>query len=76
MSSITINDGDKKYFVGIDVGTGSARAALVNPDGEVKNSHVVAIQTWNPKPDHYEQSSDDIWRAVCECVKVIHIYNI
>lgn len=60
----------KIYFVGVDVGTGSSRAALVNSCGEVIKSHVKEIKTWNPQPDHYEQSSDDIWKAVCECVKV------
>lgn len=66
----SVNSDTDKYFVGIDVGTGSARAALVNAVGEVKSTHIVPIQTWNPRPDHYEQSSDDIWRAVCQCVKV------
>ncbi len=59
------------YFVGVDVGTGSARAALVNSNGVVTKSHVKEIKTWNPQPDHYEQSSDDIWKAVCECVQVL-----
>jgi ribulose kinase len=58
------------YFVGVDVGTGSARASLVNLQGRVLEVHVKKIQTWNPLPDHYEQSSDDIWKAVCECVRV------
>lgn len=58
------------YFVGVDVGTGSSRAALVKSNGQVIKSHVKEIKTWNPQPDHYEQSSDDIWKAVCECVKV------
>lgn len=58
------------YFIGVDVGTGSARAALVNSQGQVIKSHVKDIKTWNPQPDHYEQSSDDIWKSVCECVKV------
>lgn len=71
-----INSASEKYFVGIDVGTGSARAALVNAVGQVKQTHVVAIQTWNPKPDHYEQSSDDIWRSVCKCVKVYNIITL
>jgi ribulose kinase len=39
--------------------------------GEVKKIHVKEIKTWNPLPNHYEQSTDNIWRAVCECVKVI-----
>lgn len=58
------------YFVGVDVGTGSARAALVDAHGRVKHMHVKTIETWNPLVDHYEQSSDDIWSAVCECVRV------
>ncbi|KAJ6644432.1 FGGY carbohydrate kinase domain-containing protein [Pseudolycoriella hygida] len=59
------------YFVGVDVGTGSSRAALVTSTGKVVKTHVKEIKTWNPRPDHYEQSSDDIWQAVCECVKAV-----
>lgn len=59
------------YFVGVDVGTGSTRAAVVNSKGEVLESYVKEIKTWKPKPNHYEQSSDNIWEAVCECVQVI-----
>ncbi|XP_053953203.1 FGGY carbohydrate kinase domain-containing protein [Anastrepha ludens] len=59
------------YFVGVDVGTGSARAALVNLKGTVLKQCVKAIKTWNPENDHYEQSSDDIWRSVCHCVKEV-----
>lgn len=60
----------EKFVIGIDVGTGSARAALVTITGKVLRSHVRHTKTWNPQPDHYEQSSDDIWQAVCECVRV------
>uniref|UniRef100_A0A182NIM4 FGGY carbohydrate kinase domain-containing protein n=1 Tax=Anopheles dirus TaxID=7168 RepID=A0A182NIM4_9DIPT len=59
------------YCVGVDVGTGSARAALVSSHGEVLRTHVKPIRTWNTQPNYYEQSSEDIWSAVCECVKVI-----
>lgn len=65
----------ERYFIGVDVGTGSARAALVTAAGAVQRTCVRPIQTWNPQPDHYEQSSADIWRAVCECVKV-HTANV
>ncbi|XP_040161665.1 FGGY carbohydrate kinase domain-containing protein [Anopheles arabiensis] len=57
------------YLIGVDVGTGSARAALVTGKGEVLQTCVKPIQTWNTQPNYYEQSSDDIWSAVCECVK-------
>lgn len=58
------------YFVGVDVGTGSCRAALVDSTGKVYNVHVKETKTWNPLPDHYEQSSDNIWNGICECVQV------
>ena len=58
------------YFVGVDVGTGSCRAALVDSTGRVYKSHVKETKTWNPLPDHYEQSSDNIWTGICECVQV------
>lgn len=60
----------KVFFVGVDVGTGSARAALVDETGRVYKTHVKPIEMWNPRTDHYEQSSDDVWSSVCECVQV------
>ncbi|KXJ73771.1 hypothetical protein RP20_CCG015038 [Aedes albopictus] len=57
-------------LIGVDVGTGSVRAALVSSNGKVLKSYVIPTKTWNPAPDHYEQSSDNIWSAVCECVRV------
>lgn len=58
------------FFVGVDIGTGSARAALVDLKGKVLRQCVKPINTWNPERDYYEQSSEDIWSAVCHCVKV------
>lgn len=58
------------YFVGVDVGTSSARAALVSSDGKVLKQAIKPIKTWNPQQDHFEQSSDDIWYAVAVCVRV------
>lgn len=58
------------FFVGVDVGTGSARAALVASDGRVLEQAVQTIQTWNPEPGYYNQSSDNIWQSICQVVKV------
>lgn len=63
------------YFIGVDVGTGSVRAALVDATGKVHNVHVQNTQAWTPLPDHYEQSSDNIWSKVCDCVKVLNFQN-
>ncbi|XP_013107022.2 FGGY carbohydrate kinase domain-containing protein [Stomoxys calcitrans] len=59
----------KIYFVGVDVGTSSARAALITSDGKVLKQATRNIRIWNPEHEYFEQSSDDIWQAVCYCVK-------
>jgi hypothetical protein len=58
-------------FVGVDVGTGSARAALVAATGKVLRVASKPIDVHNPKQDYYEQSSDQIWQAVCASVREI-----
>jgi ribulose kinase len=58
-------------YLGIDVGTGSARAALVSTSGAVLASHTQNTQTWRDKRDArvFEQSTSDIWGAICTCVQ-------
>ncbi|XP_026757944.2 FGGY carbohydrate kinase domain-containing protein [Galleria mellonella] len=56
------------YFIGVDVGSGSVRAALVNDKGHVLKTSVKELQTWKPKVDYYEQSSNNVWEC---CVFVI-----
>ena len=55
-----------KYYLGIDVGTGSARAGIFDARGRIAGSASFPIKLWRPAPDHVEQSSEDIWRA---CVR-------
>jgi len=54
------------YYLGVDVGTSSARAGVFDPRGRLQGAATQAIRMWKPAPDHAEQSSDDIWRA---CVR-------
>ena len=56
-------------FLGIDVGTGSARAGLFTADGRMLGSATHAIKLWKPQPDFVEQSSDDIWAACGRAVR-------
>jgi FGGY-family pentulose kinase len=56
-------------FVGIDVGTGSARAGIFTASGRMLAQASQPIRMWKPKPDFVEQSSDDIWRACCTSMK-------
>ena len=55
--------------LGIDVGTGSARAGLFTLEGLKKASSVRPIQTWTPRPGYAQQSSQDIWTAICEATR-------
>lgn len=59
------------YFIGVDVGTGSVRAALVNINGKILSVKIKQIKTWNPKPDFYQQSSEDIWESCCEVIREV-----
>lgn len=56
-------------YLGIDVGTGSARAGLFDPRGRMLAAASHPIEMWKPAPDHVEQSSDDIWRACGQAVR-------
>ncbi|XP_068809442.1 FGGY carbohydrate kinase domain-containing protein isoform X4 [Struthio camelus] len=59
------------YYVGIDVGSASVRAALVDEFGTVVAHADQPIQIWEPQTDHYEQSSADIWAACCSVTKKV-----
>lgn len=57
------------HFIGIDVGTGSARAGIFTATGRMLAQASHPIQIWKPQPDFVEQSSDGIWRACCDSVR-------
>lgn len=58
-----------RFFVGIDVGTGSARAGLFDENGNLQASAKRPITIWHEPGHIVEQSSDQIWQAVCESVR-------
>lgn len=65
------------YLLGIDIGTGSARAGLFDTRGAMLAMASEPIRMWNPQPDHYEQSSDDIWRAIATTIgRVLQEANV
>ncbi|KAL2019450.1 hypothetical protein VTK56DRAFT_9655 [Thermocarpiscus australiensis] len=63
------------HYIGIDVGTGSARACIIDATGEIKALASQDIKLWEPSSgyggSHYEQSTTDIWHAICVCVRKI-----
>ncbi|KAK6188409.1 hypothetical protein SNE40_004586 [Patella caerulea] len=57
------------YYIAVDVGSGSVRAAVVSENGTMVATACKEIQIYQPQPDLYEQSSDDIWEAVVYSIK-------
>jgi len=58
-----------KFYVGIDVGTGSARAGVFDAAGRLVGTGRRDIRIWQEPGDIAEQSSEDIWAAVCASVR-------
>ncbi|HVL21514.1 MAG TPA: FGGY family carbohydrate kinase, partial [Amaricoccus sp.] len=57
------------HFLGIDVGTGSARAGVFDAAGTMKAAAKHDIRIWREPGAIVEQSSADIWAAVCASVR-------
>jgi len=57
------------HYIGIDVGTGSARACVVNEQGDIVGLASENIKLWEPQTGWYEQSTTDIWKAICASVR-------
>ncbi len=57
------------HFLGIDVGTGSARAGVFDKAGAMLASARRDIAIFHEAGHIVEQSSNDIWRAVCGAVR-------
>ncbi|GJN74137.1 hypothetical protein PLICBS_008226 [Purpureocillium lilacinum] len=57
------------YYIGVDVGTGSARACIIDETGDIKALASENIKLWQPETGYYEQSTTDIWQCICECVR-------
>ncbi|WP_338557270.1 FGGY-family carbohydrate kinase [Erwinia sp. E_sp_B04_7] len=57
------------YYLGVDVGTGSARAGIFDLRGRMMGQASREIELFRPQADFVEQSSDNIWQAVCQAVR-------
>jgi D-ribulokinase len=58
-----------RYVIGVDVGTGSARAGIFDLAGGMVASTKRDIALFHESGSIVEQSSGDIWNAVCQSVK-------
>ena len=57
------------HVIGIDVGTGSARAGVFDASGQLLGSGKREIALWQDAGGIAEHSSDDIWAAVCAATR-------
>lgn len=46
----------QNYYMGVDVGTGSARVCLIDSKGVIKAVHSKDTKTWNPAANFYVSS--------------------
>ena len=60
---------EQKHYIGIDVGTGSARACIINQDGDIVGLSSENIGLWQPQQSYYEQSTTNIWKCICHSVQ-------
>ncbi|KAM7477034.1 hypothetical protein LguiB_024277 [Lonicera macranthoides] len=68
MTTTTASPPPRSIFLGVDVGTGTARAGLFDENGKLLGSASSPIQIWK-EGDCVEQSSTDIWHAICAATK-------
>jgi D-ribulokinase len=68
-SGATDSTRDVRYVVGVDVGTGSARAGIFDLAGRMMASAKRDITLFHASGSIVEQSSGEIWNAVCHSVK-------
>ncbi len=61
----------QSYVIGIDLGTGSAKAIAMNYTGEILETAQVAYPTLQPQPDFAEQAPELIWQAFVKCISRI-----
>lgn len=66
-----LHDVSASYVIGVDVGTGSARAGLFDLQGNMLHVAKQDITTFQDDNARFEQSSENIWQAICTSVKAV-----
>lgn len=55
--------------IGVDVGSGSVRAGIFDLSGRLLSHATQKIATVHRSGSRVEQSSAEIWQAVCRCIR-------
>jgi xylulokinase len=56
-------------YLGLDLGTSSLKAVLIDEDGQVIGHGVAEYPLYTPLPGHAEQNPEDWWRAAGEATR-------
>lgn len=59
----------RDLVIGVDVGTGSARAGVLDRSGALLGRAEFPIDMHQPETNHAEHDSEQIWTAVCAAVR-------
>lgn len=55
--------------LGLDIGTSSCKAILLDENGKILASESAEYPIYSPVPTWYEQDPSDWWHALCACTK-------
>lgn len=62
---------EKNTIIGVDVGSGSVRAGIFDLSGHLLAHATQPITTFRSSGKKVEQSSNEIWRAVCQSIREV-----
>jgi gluconokinase len=57
-----------KYFIGVDIGTGSTKSVAVKTSGEAVHAAQVSYPTYTPELTYSEQAPELIWQAFVKSI--------
>ncbi len=60
---------NKKYIIGIDIGTTNIKGSLYSQNGEHISSHNISYKSYCPQEGYYEQDSDDWVKTIIKILE-------
>ena len=62
---------DKRYLLGVDVGTTSLKVAVTDEDANLLGISAKSYRLITEKHDHVQIDANDMWQSFVECVKLL-----
>ena len=67
--SVSVNAGSRQAVLGLDLGTSSAKAVVIDTEGGVLAQAAAGYAVTSAKPGYAESETDDWWSAVTACTR-------